>query len=59
MSGAILVKLARAQRPDLAVIFATGHSAVDGYPQDDKTGILIKPYDSILLSGAIDRLLRV
>ena len=53
MSAAKLVELARSQWPDLAVIFATGHFAVDGFPPDDKTGILIKPYDSILLAGAI------
>lgn len=56
MLGTALVERARAQVPRLAVIFATGHSTVEGFPPDAVTEILVKPYDISLLAQAISKL---
>jgi PAS domain S-box-containing protein len=56
MPGTKLVEHARAQIPTLAVIFATGHLSVDGFPPDAVTETLVKPYDITMLAQAIKRL---
>ncbi|MDT8855721.1 response regulator [Paracoccaceae bacterium Fryx2] len=58
MPGTSLAALARTQFPGLAVIFATGHAKVEGFPPDDSTGIVQKPYDSSFLAEVIATLRR-
>ncbi|MBM3604851.1 MAG: response regulator, partial [Alphaproteobacteria bacterium] len=54
MPGTQLAEQARAARPDLPVIFATGHSAVEGAVPGSMTGLLVKPFDATALECAIN-----
>jgi len=53
MSGVTLAERARAQLPDLPVIFATGHSQVEGVVPGPTTGLITKPYWTDTLEKAI------
>ncbi|MBC7477247.1 MAG: response regulator [Pseudorhodobacter sp.] len=53
MPGNRLATEARAIDPGLQVIFATGHSTVEGFAEDDRTCVLSKPYDSTALDACL------
>jgi PAS domain S-box-containing protein len=55
MPGTALVEKARAARPALPVIFATGHSRVEGADANAHTGLVVKPYRATDLASAIAR----
>jgi CheY-like chemotaxis protein len=55
MPGTQLAERARRHRPGLPVIFATGHSEIDGFSPDAKTAILLKPYDIATIEEAIEK----
>ncbi|TCR64604.1 response regulator [Bosea sp. BK604] len=44
ISGSELATRLRAVKPDVAIIFATGHNEVEGFPRDRRTTLLKKPY---------------
>ena len=56
MPGDRLATEARAIDPSLLVVFATGHSTVEGFPADNRTCVLSKPYDSTALEACIKSL---
>jgi CheY-like chemotaxis protein len=53
MPGTALVAKARELRPTLPVIFATGHSRVEGAETNDQTALVVKPYQSWDIAAAI------
>ncbi|KPF62831.1 hypothetical protein IP69_19825 [Bosea sp. AAP35] len=53
MPGTVLVEKARATRPDLPVIYATGHSTVEGAQTNTRTALVVKPYRTADLTAAI------
>lgn len=50
--GAFAAK-ARAAQPSLPVIFATGHSSLDGAEANVRTALVVKPYRPTDLASAI------
>lgn len=56
MPGTALVAQAREKRPDLPVIFATGHSRVEGVEMDDRTVLVVKPYQPNHLAAAVAKI---
>lgn len=59
MSGIELAQAMRARQPGLAVLFATGHAFTDAVIDAPRTGVLVKPYGSDALTGAIRALFPV
>ncbi|PTM41659.1 PAS domain S-box protein [Bosea sp. 124] len=57
MPGTALVEKARAARPSLPVIFATGHSRVEGAEANARTALVVKPYRQMDLEAAIARVM--
>ena len=55
MPGTVLVETARATQPSLPVIFATGHSSIDGAEANARTALVVKPYRPVDLASAIAR----
>uniref|UniRef100_UPI00396C46CD response regulator n=1 Tax=Paracoccus sp. TaxID=267 RepID=UPI00396C46CD len=53
MPGNRLAQEARERDPELPVIFATGHSEVEGANLDNRTALLMKPFDDRRLAAAI------
>ena len=57
MPGTALVERARAARPALPVIFATGHSSVEGAQANAQTALVVKPYRPADLAAAIAKVI--
>ncbi|MDP3321890.1 MAG: response regulator, partial [Bosea sp. (in: a-proteobacteria)] len=57
MSGTALAARVRESCPGLPVIFATGHSRVEGAEADDRTALVVKPYQSWDIEAAIAKVL--
>ncbi len=53
MPGTAMVEKARATLPSLPVIFATGHSSVEGAQANARTALVVKPYRATDLAAAI------
>ena len=56
MPGTALVAKAREKRPDLPVVFATGHSRVEGVEIDERTALVVKPYQPSHLAAAVAKI---
>ena len=56
MPGTALVTKARETRPELPVIFATGHSRVEGVEIDERTVLVVKPYQPSHLASAVAKI---
>ena len=57
MPGTVLAEKARATQPSLPVIFATGHSSLDGAEANARTALVVKPYRPKDLESAIARVM--
>jgi FixJ family two-component response regulator len=53
MSGVSLAERVRLQIPTLAVIFATGHGAVDGIIQGQPVAVITNPFRQASLSKVV------
>lgn len=54
LSGPELAAKARAIRPDIAVVFATGDAHAEVRMEEGRSVLIVKPYDIMQLRGAID-----
>jgi two-component system NtrC family sensor kinase len=59
LNGVDLARIVRSRYPSLPVLLATGYSAVAQNAMDEGFTILRKPYDTVELNAAIDRILGV
>ncbi len=57
MPGTVMAEKARLGRPSLPVIFATGHSSVEGAGSDPRTALVVKPYRATDLAAAIAKVI--
>jgi two-component system NtrC family sensor kinase len=59
LNGVDLARIVRSQHPSLPVLLATGYSSVAQTAMDEGFIILRKPYDTVELNAAIDKILGV